>query len=691
MGMFDKIMGGGATTSTTSSGTGTGTTTFMDPKKDAGANSNNAGLFKKGGLILGGIGLVGAVVCSAIYSSEVGKVSKSIEAAGAIQVSAQSLIRNAKSAALGEASGIAGIETDKKDIQTKLDFIKTTGVNSAALENQFTVVAKDVDVITSNKKEIENIDKTFGDAKYLARQVGFVSEELVSVLLQNDAKVNEVAEAERIKIITEKIPDIISIITDKPESIKSYKSLEKEFRGYVGSLSQGLAFFGDTGGGAKLAQDPIVQGRVQLGRKVVDKMYATTNRIVENLAKIAQSEDASKKIQKNSDSVSNEARAIIAQLESQRASKSVWMYGVALFVFMLIGGVFAFLKSGKDEEKARGNLAKADKERTEAAIMRLLQEISELSRGDLRAKATVTEDITGVIADSINLTIDELNRLIKEINSGAASVNNLAGVFAKTVSNISDQSSKQVTGVGEVNSAVHSLTESITQISENAATSAEVAKESLQAAEEGYENVQNTMRGMDAIRDTIQETSKRIKRLGESSQEIGEIADLVSEITEKTNVLALNAFIQAAAAGEQGRGFRVIAGEIQNMAERANESLNKVTALISSIQTDMQEAIAAMEKTANGVVEGTGVAKQAGESLEKIRDISNKLAEIISNISDSAARQNLEANKVSHNMDNILNIAKESAGLADTAKKGIVEVNSTVEGLKKSVERFTVE
>ena len=156
------------------------------------------------------------------------------------------------------------------------------------------------------------------------------------------------------------------------------------------------------------------------------------------------------------------------------------------------------------------------------------------------------------------------------------------------------------------------MAQSINEVSQSAAQSAKVAQQSLAAAEKGAQSVQNQIAGMHEIRAQIQDTSKRIKRLGESSLEIGEIVELISDITEQTNILALNAAIQAASAGEAGRGFTVVAEEVQRLAERSGEATKQIDAIVKTIQADTQDAVAAMEKSTVGVVEGTKLSDAAG-------------------------------------------------------------------------------
>jgi len=217
-----------------------------------------------------------------------------------------------------------------------------------------------------------------------------------------------------------------------------------------------------------------------------------------------------------------------------------------------------------------------------------------------------------------------------------------------------------------------------------------VARQSLQAAEEGLQAVQNAIGGMNSIRDQIQETSKRIKRLGESSQEIGEITELISDITEQTNVLALNAAIQAASAGEAGRGFSVVAEEVQRLAERSADATKQIAALVKAIQTDTHDAIGAMERSTQGVVEGAKLSDNAGTALTEIDQVSRRLAELIEQISNSTSREANLANVVAGNIQHIFAVTEQTGeGTRSTAAQ-VRELSKMAEELRQSVSRFKI-
>ncbi len=268
--------------------------------------------------------------------------------------------------------------------------------------------------------------------------------------------------------------------------------------------------------------------------------------------------------------------------------------------------------------------------------MRLLDELSSLADGDLTVQATVTEDITGAIADSINYAIEALRELVTTINDSAIQLDGAAKqtqAAAAHMAKASGAQSRQITAASE---SMADMAASIEEVSGNSERCADVARHSVDIAHKGGDAVRRTIDGMNAIRETIQETSKRIKRLGESSQEIGNIVELINDIAEQTNILALNASIQASMAGEAGRGFAVVADEVQRLAERAANATKQIEVLVRTIQTDTNEAVVSMERSTTDVVGGALLAENAGAALEEIEQVSNQIASLVQNISASA-------------------------------------------------------
>ena len=359
----------------------------------------------------------------------------------------------------------------------------------------------------------------------------------------------------------------------------------------------------------------------------------------------------------------------------------------ALIGFFLLGR--KLLSTTREREMAARRDADENK-RNQDAILRLMNEMGSLADGDLTTKATVSEDITGAIADSVNLTVGELRNLVSGVNKTADEVTSGAAGASVVSQRLLTTASSQGAELRKAGDSVELMTQSIGEVSKSAGQSAEVARQSLVTAERGSQAVQNSIKSMNQIRDQIQETSKRIKRLGESSQEIGEIVELISDITEQTNVLALNAAIQAATAGEAGRGFAVVAEEVQRLAERSSEATKQIGAIVKAIQADTQDAVAAMEKSTQGVVEGAQLSDAAGSALSEIDTVTKELAERIQNIAVSTEMQVDIAREVAKSMHNSLTLTSEATMGTNETAATIKELAARARQLKASVSRFKV-
>lgn len=324
----------------------------------------------------------------------------------------------------------------------------------------------------------------------------------------------------------------------------------------------------------------------------------------------------------------------------------------------------------------------------QTAVLNLLDEMGDLADGDLTVNAKVSENITGAIADSINYTITSLRELVGEINRATDQVNSATALAQNTSSQLISAAEQQSNQITETTQAVTNMTRSILQVSTNAGQASQVAQRSLEAATQGSVAVQNTIVGMNGIREQIQETSKRIKRLGESTQEISEIVELISDITEQTNILALNAAIQAASAGEAGRGFTVVAEEVQRLAERSSEATKQISAIVKTIQTDTNSAVAAMEKSTEGVVEGAKLSDAAGRALTEIETVSTNLARLIQSISAATEAQTQVAAKVTKNMQQIQEVTSQTTEGTKTTAESIGQLRNLAEDLKSSVAGF---
>ena len=339
-------------------------------------------------------------------------------------------------------------------------------------------------------------------------------------------------------------------------------------------------------------------------------------------------------------------------------------------------------------ESERARRIQEENERNQIAILRLLDELGDLAEGDLTVNATVSEDFTGAIADSVNFAIDQLRQLVLVINSTADRVSQSSEQTQMNAVELAEASEHQAQEIAGASAAMNEMALSIDQVSANASESAEVAQRSVQIASNGAEVVNRSIEGMDHIREQIQETSKRIKRLGESSQEIGNIVSLINDIADQTNILALNAAIQASMAGEAGRGFAVVADEVQRLAERSASATKQIETLVKTLQTDTNEAVISMEQTTSEVVRGANLAKNAGVALDEIQTVSNTLEKLIANISETSKLQSASAGHIANTMNVVQEITSQTTGATFDTARSVSELAGMAESLRESVTDF---
>ncbi len=361
---------------------------------------------------------------------------------------------------------------------------------------------------------------------------------------------------------------------------------------------------------------------------------------------------------------------------------------IAIALVLLIGLALLHAKTSIFEQTSREQ--SEQNERNQQAILRLLDELGSLADGDLTVEATVTEDITGAIADSINYAIEKLRELVATINETAIMVDSAAKQTENTAVHMARAADTQRQEISAATESIVSMAGSIEEVSGNAERSSDVARHSVEVAHKGGEAVRRTIDGMNTIRETIQDTSKRIKRLGESSQEIGNIIELINDIAEQTNILALNASIQASMAGEAGRGFAVVADEVQRLAERSTNATKQIEVLVRTIQADTNEAVVSMERSTTDVVGGALLAENAGAALDEIEQVSNQIASLVQNISGSARQQAGSAADVTRRTTKLKEISDQTGKATIATAASISKLSELASQLRQTVAGFTL-
>ncbi|MEW6118731.1 MAG: methyl-accepting chemotaxis protein [Pseudomonadota bacterium] len=505
-----------------------------------------------------------------------------------------------------------------------------------------------------------------------------VSDRLSAQLVESGAGTREVARASRLAVLSQRLPKnanlLLSSDTIDPEVVLQLEKDTTLFRDTVQSLMEGAAG----------QSENSMMTLEKLGENMGD-MVEVVGAVLANTQALLQSKLAANSLFASSDALLDDTNRLS---DDYQAVGSLGYLLAAVFGLLAVGALVMLGLVNINETKSRARKSEEENARNQEAILRLMDELGELAEGNLTINASVTEDITGAVADSINYTVEELRSLVRGINNAAEHMDQAASQASQVSESLQQATRRQVDEIENTSVAVVRLAQSVQQVSGNAAESARVAEQSLAAAEKGQQAVSNAISSMNTLREQIQETSKRIKRLGESSQEIGEIVELISDITEQTNVLALNAAIQAASAGEAGRGFSVVAEEVQRLAERSADATKQIAAIVKTIQSDTQDTVAAMEVSTQGVVEGAKLSDAAGQTLAEIGDVSKKLASLIADISAATQNQAESTALVAETMQDIKAIsAQTSSGTQQTAES-IGGMKQLAQDLKNSVSGF---
>ncbi len=616
-----------------------------------------------------------------------------------MQMLSQRIAKGAQQAAQGSQVAFAQLKDADRRFSTHINNLLQGGAGIPASSNVirpelieikalWDKMSKDIGQISSQEKNLIKLSNNVVGVNTSNTSLLEETELLAGQLIQSGAGVREVAAARQLGMLSQRIAKNANILllsgsdADLDETFLEGRSLAI-FRNILAGLENGS-------GGMLLSpvKDPVARDMLRDIDETFKDFSSHVDQILQNVRGLAAAQDAQRSLFKDGDKMLDMSSKL-TESYNKNASSGL-LEAVLTVIFGSVALLFAvlFAKVLLDDAKRKAALSEQENKRNQEAILRLLNEMGDLAEGDLTVRAKVTEDITGAIADSINYAIDELRTLVVGVNKATEQVARASQEAQGTSEHLLQASDKQSREIQETSAAVLQMADSINEVSANAAESAKVAQQSLQAADKGATAVQNSIAGMNEIRGQIQETAKRIKRLGESSQEISEIVELISDITEQTNILALNAAIQAASAGEAGRGFTVVAEEVQRLAERSGEATKQIGAIVKTIQTDTHDAVAAMEQSTQGVVEGAKLSDAAGQALSEIERVTRSLADLIDTISRATQAQADAAGKVATNMQDIQDITNQTTDGTKQTAASVGQLTELAAELKGSVAGF---
>jgi twitching motility protein PilJ len=630
------------------------------------------------------------------------KQTAHVKAASEMQVLAQSMSIGASEAQLGIPDGFKRL-TSARDSFMAYKVALTDGGDSPsgsmdALQTEAQRAAMGeigkvwdragplVDDIVKSQSALTGLGAVARRVNELSPDLQAAADQLAQSL--SNSGVREQTQAAQLSVLTQRIGKYVNgLLGDEvnPELAFGLGKDVSAFRDLIKALRQGddtLRIVAIKDAGALSALDGV------------EKAFATIEKDASALLKttpaLVTGKQAARGLGELTGKLAMNAQNLSKTVDGLANPSSFALWAAIGFGLLTLGALALIAKALNDDARKRSLQAEEENRRNQEAILRLLNEMGNLADGDLTVKASVTEDVTGAIADSINFTVDELRGVVTGINSTTDQVNSATQEAQRISARLFDESQRQSTEIQRASSLVLSMAQSINDVSGAAAQSARVAQTSLAVSEQGSVAVQNQIASMNEIRTQMQETAKRIKRLGESSQEIGHITELIGDITQQTNVLALNAAIQAASAGDAGRGFSVVAEEVQRLAERSGEATKQIEAIVKTIQADTQDAVTAMERSTQGVVEGTKLSDAAGSALTEIRRVSRELADLISNISGQTQRQATSVSEVTRGMQDILRVSEDASRSTQLTTTQIDRLTALARSLRESVAGFKV-
>ena len=608
---------------------------------------------------------------------------------GDLRLLSQTISRQATEAtASGTPEAIKKLTESQKSFAENLEIVKDIHASTDALrevDTQWKKVSENIDLIASQQKIINQLYDT---NIAISESIPGIQAEynlMVDQMARQNVPANQVVIAKNQVFIAERIlRSIGSVLTGSANSRESADDFSSDTETFASYLNAQLNGSEDLG--VERINDPEMRDSLtSIQSEYDDVLKSAAATVLKNSSQIV-------KVRQASSSIFEQSDALLSNLNKLSGGTGLAIaipaLGLILALIAFLFCVFKLLVLRGESDKKRVSRLQDEYDRNQNAILRLLDEIADLADGDLRSYATVSEDFTGAIADSINFAIDQLRDLVSRITETSQEVAQYTASTQGITNQLAEASEHQAQEIAGASAAINEMAMSIDQVSSNAEESAVVAERSVKIAANGANVVNRSIEGMDIIREQIQETSKRIKRLGESSQEIGNIVALINDIADQTNILALNAAIQASMAGEAGRGFAVVADEVQRLAERSASATKQIETLVKTIQTDTNEAVISMEQTTSEVVRGANLSKDAGVALDEIQNVSGNLAKLIANISDAAKLQSASAGHIATTMNVVQEITSQTTTATFDTARSVSELANMAEALRESVTDF---
>jgi len=634
------------------------------------------------------VAIIGLVVFQTLEIRRSAGQAEFVERSSSLLQLSQGIAKDARQAALGEQEAFESLRQSRSEfasVMATLDagdpemnmpatpdayrdtFAEVQDVWARTQNNVDTILGQEPLLLTSNQS-VEQVNQ-------LAPAVLARADEVVEAVIRESGDPELVNVAGRLRTLSQRIATNINVFSKGGDGASmAATQFGKDANTFEATMDE-----------LRAATGPAVHAKLDALGQTFSQFRDSVDAILAGVAEFFVAQRASRAVLVDSDQLLAAARSFIGEFTEAGGPLQYlpWVFGaIAVLALFWLGRYLV------TEARQQAEVSAAQNRETQDAILKLLDEMGSLADGDLTIEAEVTDQITGAIADSINFAVQEMRDLVARINTATEQVSSESESTANIARQLSRASAAQAQEITRTTAQIQAMSSSMQEMSGEARRSAEVAQSSVDVAKRGARAVRDTIQGMDDMREQMQETSKRIKRLGESSQQIGEIVSLIDEIAEQTNILSLNASIQAAMAGEAGRGFAVVADEVQRLAERSAEATKQISTLVNNIQADTNEAVTSMEHATQGVVDGTRLADSAGQALGEIESVNEELSRLISGMAETAEQQSEEATSISSRMTSIRDVTNQTSRGAQTTAKSIGRLSELARELQNSVSGF---
>ncbi len=602
----------------------------------------------------------------------------------------QGIAKEAGNAILGQAPAFKKLEEASGEFSSTLKILVESGsglglqTTPARLTYTLHKVAGDWDETARNVQLILDQKEALLQARSHVNAVNDASpelveriDELVDLLLSSRAKRSVIKTAARMGMLGQRMIKNINLVL--PGGAQATDA--------VALFSSDIAYFEKAIKQLRHATGKALKNRLDRLEKVFDGILQNAKIILSYARQISIAQNAGQFINNSSDAL---VYKLVKLKEGYASENNTSLANYLPWLFSL-GSLLSLLRLIRVRltlEAAKAKRQQMKNQRTQRSITTLLEQMGALADGDLTIKPEVKDTATGAIADAVGFAVQEMRYLVGRIQQAAKQITTTSDQSQEIAEELSNKAGQQASQIVDVAAYIQEIARSMESMSSDAKKSADVALQSVDVAKKGASSVQATIDGMSAMRSQMQTTSKRIKRLGESSQQIGDIVALINELSDQTNVLSVNASIQAAMAGEAGRGFSVVVDEVQQLAERSSQGARQITDILKHIRSDTSSAVKSMEEATRGVVESTRLADQAGSSLMEIQRVSERLAQLITEISRVAHKHSDSAMNASQDMAEVKNITIESSASARKVADMIERLAELAKELQKSVSRF---